>query len=515
MIVEDMERRFFELKGKLDVGVVNEETFKSEVQKLRFQDKQGRWWMIGAQSGKWYSYDGLRWIPGQPPTEAVPTPVPPVPVAIEQPPQENTQTVAAPSGTVPSATNPSLSQTAPLLAPSVPASPPQPEHIKFASQPAHALARPPRSPIRGWVLIGGAALAALLAVIVLWIVVENVVPGKPISTFFAGMTGKSPAVSIVSLQTAAPKEVSAFLAQGDLFLSQSQIDVAVTQYQNAAQLVPTAPAPLVRWSRALAFKGMMQESLAKAQQAAQRSPNDPEVQAQLCRAFAWNGQVNDAITAGEKAVQLDPKNGNARANLTDAYLLAKRLVDAQAAANAALQIASSSADAHRAQAWVLTIQGQRDNALNEWKQTVALEPDFYFRHFEYGEVLRLYFNAPADAIPELQKAATLYGAYTPSINRLGLALIAANKPLESVPHFQRAITLDPNNADLYAYLGIAFGQANQCPQAIPYFEQALKLNPNNSTAQRGLADCKGGRPPTLPSVPPAPVPITPPTVTPK
>ena len=42
MIVEDMERSFFELKGKLDVGVVTEEEFKTQVQKLRFQDQQGR-----------------------------------------------------------------------------------------------------------------------------------------------------------------------------------------------------------------------------------------------------------------------------------------------------------------------------------------------------------------------------------------------------------------------------------------------------------------------------------------
>ena len=76
MIVEDMERHFFELKGRLDVGVVTEEQFKAEVQKLRFQDKQGRWWMLGAQSGKWYAYDGARWIPGQPPTD-VPSPTAP------------------------------------------------------------------------------------------------------------------------------------------------------------------------------------------------------------------------------------------------------------------------------------------------------------------------------------------------------------------------------------------------------------------------------------------------------
>jgi hypothetical protein len=30
------------------------------------QDDQGRWWMVGAASGKWYVYDGQNWIAGDP-----------------------------------------------------------------------------------------------------------------------------------------------------------------------------------------------------------------------------------------------------------------------------------------------------------------------------------------------------------------------------------------------------------------------------------------------------------------
>jgi tetratricopeptide (TPR) repeat protein len=515
MIVEDMERRFFELKGKLDVGVVTEEQFKAEVQKLRFQDKQGRWWMLGAQSGKWYAYDGARWIPGQPPTD-VPSP---------------TATVVAPVAPVVAETHEPVAPTAaekrePVLTPPVlemhpapapvAAPPPSPEHLRVAPR-ARPVLPPPasRPPISGPILIAGAALVALIGVLVLWLLLDNFVPGKPISSFFGRLTDNSPATTRTPVAAAGTPNIAVLLAQGDQFLAQSQIDVAITQYQNAAQLAPTNAAPLVRWSRALAFKGMTSDALSKAQQAIQRAPNDVDAQAQLCRALAWNGQVNEAITAGEKAVQIDPRNVNARANVAEAYLLARRTVDAQAAANAALQLAPSSAEAHRAQAWVFTLQGQKENALNEWKQTVTLEPNFYFRHFEYGEVLRLSLNTPADAVVEQQKAVSLYGAYIPAISRLGLALLAANKPQDAVAPFQRALTLDARGAEAYANLGLAFGIANQCTQAIPYFEQALKLDANNSIAQRGLADCKAGKPLTLPPTQPPQVPLTPPTVAPR
>src|SRR5574337_1205416 len=77
MTVEEIERRYRELKAKLDAGEITSEQFKSEIEQQRYQDAQQRWWMIGAQSGKWYMFDGIRWIPGQPPVE-VSTPPPSV-----------------------------------------------------------------------------------------------------------------------------------------------------------------------------------------------------------------------------------------------------------------------------------------------------------------------------------------------------------------------------------------------------------------------------------------------------
>jgi len=547
MIVEEMERRFFELKGKLEVGVVSEEEFKAQVQKLRFQDKQGHWWMLGAQSGRWYMFDGTRWIPGYPPRDAIETSEPSTTEAREAAPTVTPTEAreAAPTVTpseareaAPTVTPSEAREAAPTVtpteareaAPDVTSTPqadqatlvvtpsavaPEAEHIESTTRAHPAL--PPLAPshplpISGPVIIAGAAFIALLGVIAFWVVLDNVVPNRPISQFFAGLMG-APTPTRVPAAPTGPN-IAPLLAQGDQLLLRSHIDVAIVQYQNAAQLAPTSAEPLVHWSRALAFKGLMADSLAKAQQAAQRAPNDAEVQAQLSRALAWSGQVDEAVKAGERALQLDLQNVNARANLAEAYLLARRTAEAQAMANGALQIAPSSAEAHRAQAWVYTILNQRENALNEWKQTIALEPNFYFRHFEYGEVLRMHFNAPDEAVAEHQKAVNLYGAYVPAINRLGLALLAANKPQEAIPTLRRALALDATG-ETYAHLGLAFGMANQCLQAIPYFEEALRLEPNNVLAQRSLADCRAGKTPALPPIQPLQIPLTPPIVTPK
>ena len=573
MTVEQMERRFFELKGKLDVGAITETDFKAEIEKLKFEDHQGRWWMIGAQSGKWYTFDGARWLPGKPPIEAVepvapqvaPAPVPivaqevppaPVPLAapVIQPLPGNEGQPTAP--TTPQATDatepapresaaqfapapaPTTDQTLPAFVPT-PATeqsaqptevPPLPAHVFYPS----AADLPPTSPphlrraspipalpklsVSGPTIIIAAVVFAIIAVLGMWLVIDNFVPGKPISSFFAGLTGNKSTAGLTPTpaggSSTATKDITALIAMGDQLLLQSNTDSAITQYQSAAQAAPSSPIPLTHWSRALAFKGQMQDALDKARQAVQRGPNDVEANAQLSRALAWNGQGNDAIAAGEKAIQLDPKNANAHAYLAEAYLLARRMPDAQKEAQAALQLAPQSAEAYRAQAWVLTIQGQRSTALDTWRQTVALEPDLYFRHFELGEALRVYFNASADAIPEYRKSISLYGAYVPAISRLGMALIDTGQARDAQTQFLRVITLDPNNADAYASLGIAFGKQNQCNQAQPYFDQALKIDPNNSLAQSGSADCKSGKTPSAPAAAPLLVPLPPPTLVP-
>lgn len=574
MTVEEMERRFFELKGKLDVGTIDDIQFKSEIEKLKFQDKDGHWWMIGAQSGKWYTFDGARWLPGKPPVEPAPSPppapraepppaytppsaspslapdLPPViplvppprpdqPTAPLQPPgdwQTPAQpwnppppSVPAPSFTPapsePAPADSALPQQAPTpAAPSVPGLPPLAEHVQsepaIAPMPRRRSERTltvaiPKLQVSGPVIILGAAVIAILAVIVMWFAADAFLPGKPISSFFAGLGGKPRAAgtpTAASLQAGLPPEVAALVAMGDKLMVQSNVDSAMTQYQSAVQLAPSSAIPLVHWSHALAYRGQLQDALSRAQQAIQLAPNDADANAQLCRALAWNGQIDAAIASCEKAVQIDPKDSDAHAYLAEAYLLKGRAADAQTQAQTAVQLAPQSAEAYRSQAWVLTIQGQKSAAVDAWQQTLTLEPNFYFRHFEAAEVLRVYFHSAADAVPEYRAALGLYGAYIPALNRLGLALLEANAPQDSAAAFEHAITLDPQNNDNYVYLGIAFGRMNQCVQGIPYFQQALQVDANNSAAQKALSECRSGKAPSVPAPAPQTVPLVPPAL---
>ena len=65
-----VEDEYFRLKGKYATGRLTEEAFDQALKDLMFQDSQGRYWMVGADTGEWYASDGGAWVKAQPPASA-------------------------------------------------------------------------------------------------------------------------------------------------------------------------------------------------------------------------------------------------------------------------------------------------------------------------------------------------------------------------------------------------------------------------------------------------------------
>jgi formylglycine-generating enzyme required for sulfatase activity len=69
---------FQKLKAQYDTGALSEAEFKARLQDLMIQDEQGRWWMIGYETGQWYVHDGKKWVRARPPVAAPPATRPPL-----------------------------------------------------------------------------------------------------------------------------------------------------------------------------------------------------------------------------------------------------------------------------------------------------------------------------------------------------------------------------------------------------------------------------------------------------
>ncbi len=84
----EVEASYRELKAQVTAGVLSEDDFKARLDDLMIQDDQGRWWIIGYETGDWYVYEGEQWVQAKPP-------VPPVAPPSEAPPESHEPLLAA------------------------------------------------------------------------------------------------------------------------------------------------------------------------------------------------------------------------------------------------------------------------------------------------------------------------------------------------------------------------------------------------------------------------------------
>ncbi len=61
-----IENKYAELKRAFDNAEMDVEAFQAAVDELQTQDDYGRYWVIGAETGTWYYYDGTEWVQADP-----------------------------------------------------------------------------------------------------------------------------------------------------------------------------------------------------------------------------------------------------------------------------------------------------------------------------------------------------------------------------------------------------------------------------------------------------------------
>lgn len=61
MNIQTREQHYQILRRDFQAGKINQAAFTAAVDELGFQDSWGRYWLLGAQSGAWYYYDGQDW----------------------------------------------------------------------------------------------------------------------------------------------------------------------------------------------------------------------------------------------------------------------------------------------------------------------------------------------------------------------------------------------------------------------------------------------------------------------
>jgi hypothetical protein len=65
----EAEAMFSLLREKFKEKRISPQEFADSLKQLRIKDDEGRFWVIGAQSGKWYAFESGEWVEAKPPSQ--------------------------------------------------------------------------------------------------------------------------------------------------------------------------------------------------------------------------------------------------------------------------------------------------------------------------------------------------------------------------------------------------------------------------------------------------------------
>ncbi len=133
------------------------------------------------------------------------------------------------------------------------------------------------------------------------------------------------------------------------------------------------------------------------------------------------------------------------------------------------------------------VQGNNDEALQNYRRVLEANPDHTAAHFNTGILLQQE-NKDAQAIIHFRRVTELKPDHLQAY--ICLALAAKNLELAdtAIKALRSAITLAPDNACIQVDLGTLLKQQNLYGQAIVCHQQALTLDPGNANAHYQLAD---------------------------
>jgi serine/threonine-protein kinase len=184
-------------------------------------------------------------------------------------------------------------------------------------------------------------------------------------------------------------------------------------------------------------------------------------------------------------LDLDPDNAAAVAGMSLVYSY-RYLSDSQdetwlqratASAQQALRLDSQLALSHAAQAWVLSKQGKREQALVECERALALEPGHYFGTLGKAVALRK-MRRFDEAKQWLDQAIQRNPGARVFADELGSLHFDQGNYAAAEQAFRRSIQLQPDSAFAYANLNATLLRLNRSEEGLQVLQQGLQVRPN-------------------------------------
>jgi protein O-mannosyl-transferase len=141
--------------------------------------------------------------------------------------------------------------------------------------------------------------------------------------------------------------------------------------------------------------------------------------------------------------------------------------------------------AHNNLGYVLFQKGRVDEAIDHFRRTLQIDPNYKDTHYNLANALLQKGNLD-EAIVQYREALQLKPDHVEALVNLGNALRQTGKADEAIIQYQKALQTDPDNADARNNLGIVLFQKGRTDEALTQFQKVLQINPDNADAHDNL-----------------------------
>jgi tetratricopeptide (TPR) repeat protein len=135
---------------------------------------------------------------------------------------------------------------------------------------------------------------------------------------------------------------------------------------------------------------------------------------------------------------------------------------------------------------VLSEQGEADQAIEHYRQAVALRPDYAEAHYNLGRLL-IEHGQLTDAIVHYEKAAAINPDDAEAQNNLGVTLFGIGRTDDAIVHYQKALEIRTHYGEASCNLANALIAKDDLDGAIAQYKACLAAMPDQEEAQYNLA----------------------------
>jgi len=209
----------------------------------------------------------------------------------------------------------------------------------------------------------------------------------------------------------------------------------------------------------------------------------PDAGFQQGLALHRQGRLADAERVYLEVLRQQPTHAEAWHLLGVTALQCGRLDSAVALIGSAIAL-NASAAAHNNRAIALQKLGRLDEALGDFDQAIALEPDYAEAYNNRGDAFRE-LGRLDEALAGFDQAIALKPDYAVGHNNRGIVLRKVERFAEAVASYDRAIALQPEYAAAYSNRGNALLDLLRIEAALASYDTAIALDPDYAEAHAG------------------------------